>query len=515
MLWFALHLPLLSLEAFCATLAPEAQQRPIALLNGHAISAVNAAAAQCSIRPGCKRATALALSSQLLLAEADAGRDAAALLAVAHAALAFTPSVCLHDEQTVLLDVHASLRLFGGAAALLMRLQQAVQPLGHQVQLAAAPTALGAALLGRWHPPAVRGGQVLGPQATQRPAMQQLLQAAPVQLLGPGREHWEALQGMGLQTLADLRALPRTGLARRFGESLLDELDRAWGDSPDPRVWLQLPERFETRLELYARADTTDQVLHGAAVLLARLVAWAQARQSRVAAFTLCMHHDRRHRDSAPPATELHVALAEPALDPAHLQSLLRERLGQLQMAAPTLELRLHCQHLVQASAPNGELFPSRAGAAEGLTRLIERLRARLGDAQVLGLQAVADHRPEHASRALPVQGLAAVPAGAAAASRFHTTPGPLVPLPLHRPAWLMPEPLPLAERDALPLLEGRPLQLLSGPERIETGWWDGHSVARDYFIAQAHDGSLVWVWRGRLPAAQGEVNWFLQGRFA
>ncbi len=522
MLWFALHLPLLSLEAFCATLAPEARQRPIALLAGHAISAVNAAAAQCSIRPGCKRATALALSSQLLLAEADTLRDAAALQAVAHAALAFTPSVCLHDSQTVLLDVQASLRLFGGAAALLQRLQQAVQPLGHHVQVAAAPTALGAAILARWHPPAASGGQVLGPHATQLPALQQLLQAAPVHFLGPGREHWEALQGMGLQTLADLRTLPRSGLARRFGEALLDDLDRAWGQRPDPRVWLQLPDCFETRLELYARADTSDQVLHGATVLLARLVAWAQARQSRVAAFTLYMHHEPRHRDSAPPATELHVALAEPALDPAHLQSLLRERLGPLQLAAPTLELRLHCSQLVQASAPNGELFPSRAGAAMGLTRLLERLRARLGDTQVLRLQAVADHRPEHASRGLPVQALAApapppppAPPGAFSSMLPGATPGPLVPLPLHRPAWLMPEPLPLAERDALPLLEGRPLQLLSGPERIETGWWDGHAVARDYFIAQAHDGSLVWVWRGRLPAAQGEVNWFLQGRFA
>jgi protein ImuB len=37
----------------------------------------------------------------------------------------------------------------------------------------------------------------------------------------------------------------------------------------------------------------------------------------------------------------------------------------------------------------------------------------------------------------------------------------------------------------------------------------------RDYFIAQAEDGSLVWVYRGRLPRSPGEVNWFLQGRFA
>ena len=516
MLWFALHLPLLSLEAFCATLGVEQQQRPIALLAGHEISAVNAAAAHSGIRPGCKRATALALSSQLLLAEADTRRDAAALQAVAYAALGFTPSVSLHDEHTVLLEVHASLRLFGGAAALLARLQQGLQPLGHRIQAAAAPTALGAALLARWYPPAVAGHQALGPHATQLPALHRLLQAAPVHLLGPGRAHWEGLQGMGLHTLADLRALPRSGLARRFGQGLLDDLDRAWGQRPDPRVWLQLPATFEARLELYARADTTDQVLHGAATLLARLVAWAQARQSRVAAFSLFMHHEARHRGSAPPATELAVALAEPALDPAHLQSLLRERLGQLQLVAPTLELRLHCSQLVQASPPNGELFATRASAAEGLTRLLERLRARLGDAQVLYLQAVADHRPELASRSLPAMKAAPAKAaqGRAAVQKTRTEAVLSYPLPLHRPAWLLTEPMPLAERDALPLLDGQALQLISGPERIETGWWDGQPVARDYFIAQAGDGSLVWVWRGRLPAAQHEVNWFLQGRF-
>ena len=87
--------------------------------------------------------------------------------------------------------------------------------------------------------------------------------------------------------------------------------------------------------------------------------------------------------------------------------------------------------------------------------------------------------------------------------------------LPRHRPAWLLPEPLPVAERGPLPLLEGRPLQLVSGPERIEAGWWDGPPAVRDYFIAQADDGSLVWVYRTRLPVAAGEAGWFLQGRFA
>ncbi len=511
MLWLALHLPQLSLEAFCATLSEDLRQRPVVLIAEHRVQGVNRAAAEHGIKPGAQRATALALAGDLLVAEADPARDAAALRAVAYAALAFTPSVSGHDAQTVLMEVQPSLRLFGGLPALQQHLRAALAPLGHHVQMAAAPTALGAALLAQWAPRG-RGDLVLGPQATQLETLQALLDAAPVWLLGPGREHWEALQGMGLHTLADLRALPRGGLARRFGAGLLDDLDRALGQQPDPRRWLTLPAQFDSRLELFSRAENTDQVLHAAAVLLARLVAWAQARRARVGAFTLRMLHERqRQADVAP--TELHVELAEPALDPAHLQLLLRERLARVALAAPTLELQLQCRHLVAAPAPNAELFPTRASEAEGLTRLLERLRARLGDSQVLHLLPVADHRPERASRAVPATGGGAnLPAATVAAALAAANSA----LPLHRPTWLLPEPLPLAEaEDALPLLDGRPLQLLSGPERIETGWWDGDTVARDYFIAQAEDGSLVWVYHGRLGTPRGDANWFLQGRFA
>jgi protein ImuB len=77
-------------------------------------------------------------------------------------------------------------------------------------------------------------------------------------------------------------------------------------------------------------------------------------------------------------------------------------------------------------------------------------------------------------------------------------------------------EPQSLTERASRPCLDGSPLQLLAGPERIESGWWDGALAARDYFIASAADGALVWVYRARLPlqAADGG-GWFLQGRFA
>lgn len=510
MWWLAVHLPWLSLEAYCCMLPAAERERPVALVSDHRISAANAAAARFGIRPGIKRATALALVSDLLLGEADPSRDHQALQSVAHAALAFTPSVCI-DGHSVMLEVQSCLRYFGGASSLLARLRQALVPLGHHAQIASAPTALGAALLARW-----RDDLSLGPHSTQLSALQALLDEVPVWLLGPGREHWEALQGMGLQRLSDLRHLPRSGLARRFGEPLLDDLDRARGVRPDPRLWITVPDRFESRLELAMRADHAQQVLQAAAVLLARLVGWARAGQSRVCAFTLQMQHEPRHRcaEATPCATTLRIELAEPSRDPAHLQLLLRERLAQVVLPAPTLELLIECSEVAAGGEPNGELFPAQRQAERGgLMRLLEHLRARLGDGGVLQLQAVADHRPEKASRSLPA--LVAQPHLLRTSRNVLDGLEVLEVLPLAHPVWLLPDPLPLAESDALPLLDGVPLQLLSGPERIETGWWDGGLAVRDYFIASTRDGSLVWVYRSRAQQASAEqMIWFLQGRF-
>ena len=137
MLWIGIHLPALSLESFMATLAPERPDEeqavddldeidlvgPVALIERHRIVAVNAAARECGVRPGQKRATALALAPHTRLGEADPARDDAALMAVAHVAMGFTPAVALGGDHVVLAEVQASLRCFGGLPRLLQRLQ--------------------------------------------------------------------------------------------------------------------------------------------------------------------------------------------------------------------------------------------------------------------------------------------------------------------------------------------------------------------------------------------------------
>jgi len=383
-----------------------------------------------------------------------------------------------------------------------------IEPIGHSLRIASAATAQGAAILAHLEP---------SPLCTTLEATRRALVAAPVWLLGPGRAHWEALQGMGLRRIGDLLGLPRAGLARRFGETLLAELDAAFGRRADPREPIVPARAFESRLELFARADSSEQVLHGASILLARLVAWLAAQHAFVQRFRLLMHHETRWQqgDRTPRATALEIALAEPSRDSAHLLVLLRERLAHVQLPAPTLELALQAADIVKRAAPNGELFPTRQSEDEGLVRLIERLQARLGVGGVQRLCAAEDHRPERAS-ALRSDAVARPSRSPRTSERAATADAASLPSALScpRPIWLQ-QPEPLAEREARPLLDGRALALLSGPERIESGWWDDDVAERDYFIAEASDGALVWIYRARLPlSSSGESGWFLHGRF-
>ena len=134
-------------------------------------------------------------------------------------------------------------------------------------------------------------------------------------------------------------------------------------------------------------------------------------------------------------------------------------------------------------------------GAAVQAPQLIERLRARLGPEAVYGLGMVDDHRPEAAWRVRePVV----------------TTSGwDNFAIRDRSPLWLLPKPRQLNERDGLPRRRG-PLRLLGEAERIETGWWDGGEIARDYYTAVDARGARLWVFREREPPH----GWFLHGVF-
>lgn len=453
MLWVALCFPRLALEALLRGRAPsEGADDPWAVAENRSVLVCNAAAAAAGVRPGSALAAAWALAPRLRVLPRDAAAEAGALEAIAAWACQFTSRVSLEPPQAVLLEVEGSLRLFGGAGRLMARLRSGLAGIGFEALLAAGPTARAALWLAR------------GESET--------LEALPVCAIAPSAEALALLHRIGVRTLGGLMRLPRAGVAPRFGQGLLDELDRALGKIPEARAFFVPPERFSAQLELPAPVAQAGSVLFAARRLLLQLEGFLAARQAGVRSFALSLlHHGAQ-------VTRIEIGFAASRRDAEQGLRLLRERLGALALASPAEALRLEAGELAPLAGATPGLFRDARSEAEDWERLLERLQARLGGALVHGLALHADHRPERAWRA------ASDGQGAAA--------GP-------RPLWLLEPPRRLGEGD---------FALLAGPERIEAGWWDGEDVLRDYFIARTRAGSLSWIYR----APEG---WFLHGLFA
>jgi protein ImuB len=50
------------------------------------------------------------------------------------------------------------------------------------------------------------------------------------------------------------------------------------------------------------------------------------------------------------------------------------------------------------------------------------------------------------------------------------------------------------------------------GPERIETGWWDGPQIRRDYYRIELAGGT--WWWIFRQLSSKTPAIWKLHGQF-
>ena len=122
-------------------------------------------------------------------------------------ALQFTPRVALVDE-TVVLEVSASLRLFGGADALTRRVRGEAAELGCS-GFATASNALAAVALAR-----------AGVEDGLRQPLHKVLDRVALCALREVAEHQAVLSRLGCKTLGDVRRLPRGGLSRRCANPL-------------------------------------------------------------------------------------------------------------------------------------------------------------------------------------------------------------------------------------------------------------------------------------------------------
>jgi protein ImuB len=457
-------------------------------------------------------------------------------------ALQFTPRVAV-EQGAVLLDVSASLRLWGGLRALLGHLLQpeGLPPCQAWARAATAPVALALLrlkLAGRPRPPHIDD--------------------LPLDTLAAAWPALAVLERTGCRSFGQLRALPRAGVARRFGAALLEALDQAYGERPSAYAWCQLPAVFDQNLELPAIATTAPELLWTGQRLLGALHAWLRAGQHGLLALELQWTHDLRRLDGRvlPRQGQLAIRTAQPTQDMAHLRRLLAEHLDKTPLAAPANHLRLRTLETAAFAPLSASLLPEEQLKGDRLHELVERLSARLGADHVLVPQLVADHRPERMQRWVPASlslspgerggvrasagsavkragvkasaGSAADQAEARAGAGFSEKktgkkagaayPPDLAPDAALYPAWLLHKPIPLRMQDGQPWFHG-PLQLLARPRRVDRlGWWDVSTrrpAVRDDRLALSERFGLLWLYCERPHSGQADPRWFLQGVYA
>jgi protein ImuB len=479
MLWLSLHLPHLALEIFTRG-SPE--NRPLLISENRGsrqwVHCCNEAASACGIAPGMALSAARPLlGADSIVRTRDPALEDAALERLADWAGQFTSHLAVVSRRGLLLEIGASLRLFGGLPPLMEKVESGLGELGYRGLPAIAPTPLGARILSR----AADTRPV-----TDRARLRQRLAPLPLELLELEPTALKALKGMGLRCVGDCLALPVAGLARRLGPAVVDYLQRALGERPDPQMPYTPPARFQSRLLLPAEVEHTEGLLFAVRRLLLELEGVLRGRGDGIQHLHLTLLHRRRD------PTRLTLGLLAPGRDSAHWQELLKTRLEQIELAAPVEEIVLEAERFMPLPADSGDLFGDKIVEEPG-GELVEKLQARLGAQAIHGCGMVADHRPEYAAR----------PCSPGEKSPLLTTPGP-------RPIWLLEQPVPLSERAGLPWHRGA-LRLLDGPERIETGWWDGRTVRRDYFVAQNREQQRLWIFR----TLSDPPGWYLHGLFA
>jgi protein ImuB len=476
MLWTCLHFPDLPLRIFAraemreiAAVVSTASHRPDVLV-------ANDAAQKRGIVSGMSIAAALGLDSEIAIHLRDECAEAAALKNIALWAGQWTSTITIEPPANVLLEISGCLNYFGGLSTLLWRIDAGLAAIGFSALVATAPTAPAASLL-------ARAGRAIAIEEGAN--IDSALAALPIGLLDGADEVMDTLWGIGVRTVGDVLALPRDGFARRFGASLLDQIDRARGILPDARALFVAPERYHGQLELPSPVEETEALLFAVRRLVVELAGFLHGRGAGVTR----MRFDLVHEDVPPTSIVIGLAATRQI---EHMQNVLRERLSRLQLPDRVESIRLASEETAPLAGKEGELFQGSDKDGEAGTQLIERLRARLGENAVHALALHADHRPEHAQ--------ASTQAGIAT-KRTGQHPRSSSPV---RPLWLFAEPRPLGTEPA-----SAELKLLSGPERIEAGWWDGEEIGRDYFVGRDAQGAEVWLYRDRVG------QWFVQGVFA
>jgi protein ImuB len=482
-------------------------------------------AARAGVRSGMPVAEGRAMEPSLAVYEEDPPADTRALRKLAAWAERYSPTVGLEENprpECLLLDITGCAPYFHGEERLAQRALAEFGKEGWKVRIAVSDT-VGAAWGLAHH---VENYYVAPPGEIEN-----ILLPLPVAALRLPEETLENLLELGIERIGQLVELPRAGLPGRFGSLVIERLDQALGRLVEPIISCRFGSEVQVRCSFEYPTERREVLHHALEQLLDRLVEMLRERHRGAKHLECCFYHEA----AAP--VRIDVQLFRPSRSAVHLGKLLHARLEHIRMDEPVSGIRLRVPVVEVMPERQFELFDAEEPREEELSALIDRLVSRLGREAVTFASVVPDPQPEYACRFDPTiakevrsEGRGTRGAGrrvrskkreagdeeqwVSNSSRFSSlTSRPLTRRPVQ--VWPVPEPL-----EILALAQGLPAHLRRcgkeytvqqawGPERIETGWWRGQDIHRDYYIVETAAGTRWWIFR-----RHDDGRWFLHGCF-
>ncbi len=397
----------------------------------------------------------------------------------------YCPWVGLEGEDGLVLNITGSAHLFGGEEAMLHDMRARLSRAGFLSRIGLADTRGAAWALAHHAPGIAPPGQSL-----------QAIAALPVMALRLKETVSTSLQRVGIRTIADLVAVPRATVTRRFGREVLLRLDQALGGQGEDISPVPDPPSYQMRISLPEPIGLAADVQAGVERLLDPLCARLKANDMGARKLELILRRVDQNAQS------VELRLARPMRDPHRILPLFERGIREVDAGYGIDQMRLVATQV--EPQPARQITHVQGAPTDKLDDLVTRIGNRIGLENVQRFLPADSHIPERSHIIAPAAW--SEPAGGWAVVR-------------DRPIRLFaPEPVAATGRIPPRHLRWRRMALaverVTGPERIAPEWWlpddNWRSGVRDYWKVETRQGRRLWMFY--TPQNPG---WFVQGEFA
>lgn len=430
-------------------------------------------------------------------------------------------SLC--EPESIFCQLDGVTHLFQDEAGVLEHVIRMLDREGYQARLAIASNSAAAWALAHYH----ANHRLISTN------QQAELDGLPVACLRLATETHTTLSRLGIETLGQLWKLPRSGLAQRLGEALVNRMAEMQGEVESPLTAFQQPIQYSAETELEYATDDLELICHRMQSLLDKVLSAMKTAGQGV----LRLVYQLQLVDAAPLTAV--IGLYSPTRQREHLMELIQANLESIQLRASVSKVALKVlqSEPLRASQPmlfddDGLSVDAASAGDQSLAQLVNTLSGRLGYQAVQGVRVNSNPLPEKAYRTYPLtdyrsRKLVNKLPGHVRKIRVSKEPGraqgrssfPTRHDARRRPVQLLRRPVRIEcqrrehDQQSSPTIryqgQDHRVKVFWGPERIETAWWDGPSVRRDYYRVQTDSGNLWWIFTD-LKTGQ----WYLHGRF-